>query len=491
MFSKIKHRISDLMDTMSEYLEVLPKMRETSSAVSDCLAAVEIIQSRLDAEEEVPAQSLNRLQKVREGFRLYRDPSQIHPESLERLMKHVRLLKETFEEEVKGKLNVVFLPYKASMWDSLATVYEAARRDENCVAKVVPIPYYQLSQNEAIPTYEGERFPDDVPITHYNDYDLASEEPDMIFVHNVYDQYNTLTRVHEMFYTTNLKKYTDMLVYVPYHVSSFIVPKEGVESLAYSLPTIANIDKIILVGEFLKKTAIRDGVPAEKLLVLGSPKLDVMVKAMQDEGAHPEAWMNKIQGKTVYVVNTGCLFFAAQPFQALEWLLDTFSISRLVDDAVVIWRPHPLTLISIMKYTPHFLEFYVDLTEKRIKGGDQLYNNIILDESDDYLPALKAADVLISTDGSLLRSYLLTEKKVLYWGESLPEESLLPPNVFYFAFNRSEPWYEVVKKFSAGYDPLAENRKGMAAKVYANADGTSGEKVYLAIKECVLEQRRG
>ncbi|MFS0555844.1 hypothetical protein [Brevibacillus sp. 179-C9.3 HS] len=496
MFLNMKRRISELMDTILEYIEVLPGLSKPDTAVLDCLNAIGAIQNQLQMEERVPFKTLDQLEIVKISFdEILNNHISINENTFELMHNKVVLLKEIFQEEINAKLNVVFFPYKASMWDSLASIYEAASKDENCVARVVPIPYYQLTQNEAIHTYEGEFFPDDIPIVHYSNYVLEDEQPDIIFVHNVYDQYNTITRVYEQYFTTNLKQYTDMLVYVPYHVSSFIPPTQGTKSLAYNLPTIENIDKIILVADFLKDSAIRDGVPSEKLLVLGSPKLDAMVNALKEDIAYPSEWKEKIEGKTVYLINTGCLFFASQPFLKLEKLVDFFNIARIAEDSVIIWRPHPLTLVSIMKYVPSFAEYYVNLTEKYIKGGDKFYNKIIIDETADYMPALKAADVLISADGSLLRSYLLTEKKVLYWDdrlywdESLPTESLLPEDVFYYAFNPDEPWFEVVKKFAKGYDPLAENRKGMASKVYVNTDGTSGEKIYHVIKECVLKRK--
>ena len=40
-----------------------------------------------------------------------------------------------------GRKEVVFLPYKAAMWDSLESVWKAADADENCDAYVIPIPY--------------------------------------------------------------------------------------------------------------------------------------------------------------------------------------------------------------------------------------------------------------------------------------------------------------------------------------------------------------
>ena len=48
-------------------------------------------------------------------------------------------LKELISESVIYK--VVFMPYKASMWDSLESVWMAADKDERCEALVVPITY--------------------------------------------------------------------------------------------------------------------------------------------------------------------------------------------------------------------------------------------------------------------------------------------------------------------------------------------------------------
>ena len=45
------------------------------------------------------------------------------------------------------KWEIVFLPYKASMWDSLESVWRAASRDEQCDVYVVPIPYFEKYSN--------------------------------------------------------------------------------------------------------------------------------------------------------------------------------------------------------------------------------------------------------------------------------------------------------------------------------------------------------
>lgn len=48
---------------------------------------------------------------------------------------------------MEERREVVFLPYKASMWDSLESVWKAADEDPNCDAYVVPIPYYDRNSD--------------------------------------------------------------------------------------------------------------------------------------------------------------------------------------------------------------------------------------------------------------------------------------------------------------------------------------------------------
>ncbi|MDQ0227133.1 hypothetical protein ACFPRB_21700 [Metabacillus niabensis] len=493
MFLKRKKKIINLFDTIAEMLNVLKNLSNPSLYIADCLEAIGAIHYQLLMEKKVPQKTIENLQVFQSVLNKYNSQiNHIDDIAVTNVIDKLNRLKEIFEEEVVTQLNIVFFPYKVTMWDSLESVYKAAEADEDCVTHVVPIPYYQLSQNEVIPTYEGDRFPKDIPVTHYSQYNLEEQEPDIIFVHNIYDNYNTITRVFEQYFTSNLKKYTDMLVYIPYHTPHFMFQEEDRRSLGYSIPSVKNVDRIIFANEMVKKAAIEDGVPKEKLLVLGSPKLDSMVKALKGEISIPEDWNGRIEGKTVYLINTGCLFFANNPFLKLERLIDIFNIPRYVQDSVVIWRPHPLTEISIKKYKPNFLEYYYDLTTRINNNENSSFSNVIFDETDDYIPALTVADVLITTDGSLLRSYLLTEKKVIFWddnkwkGSKLPN-SILDSNVFYYAFDNSKPWYRLAEEFSRGQDELASHRKGMAAKAYVNIDGTAGEKIHSTIKKCVMD----
>lgn len=489
MFLKKKNSLYELMNTVSEMAGVLCTLKTPQAFIPNCINALETISANLNRETTVPEKTVEQLKAVLKFFLEFeKDASLVNYKSVKSLNEQISALKAVFKKEVKAKLNVLFLPYKASMWDSLATVYDAAAKDPDCVAHVVPIPYYQISQNKKTLVYEGGSFPKDLPVTHFENYNLAEEQPDIIFVHNIYDNFNAVTCVPEMYFTSSLKKYTDMLVYVPYHITSFFKIKKGDVCYAYNIPTVGNVDKIVVAGDYVKKAAVRDGIPEEKVLALGSPKIDAMKAALNSDKPLPPEWRQKIKGKTVFVLNTGCMFFTAVPYDSVALLQMVFDMTRYVDKNVVIWRPHPLTLASIKRFIPSFEENYNSFTGRLRNGNDPYSKNVILDETDDYFQSLRAADVLLSDASSLLCTYLLTEKKVVYFAKEMPEGSLVPPDAFYYYYDEKEPWYELAKKFAEGYDPLAKNRRGVAAKVYANTDGTCGEKVYREIKKCVLQK---
>lgn len=113
------------------------------------------------------------------------------------------------ESDMKVKLEVVFCPYKASMWDFLESIWKACVKDADCDAYVVPIPYYDRNPDYTFRDmhYEGDMFPAYVPVTHYDSYDFEERSPDIIFIHNPYDDGNFVTSVDPRFYSGELKKH--------------------------------------------------------------------------------------------------------------------------------------------------------------------------------------------------------------------------------------------------------------------------------------------
>ena len=94
---------------------------------------------------------------------------------------HIRIA-NSIAHDVEVCREVVFLPYKASMWDSLESVWKAADEDPGCDAYVIPIPYYDKNPDGSFRElhYEGGEYPKDVPVVWYEDYDFEKRRPDMM-----------------------------------------------------------------------------------------------------------------------------------------------------------------------------------------------------------------------------------------------------------------------------------------------------------------------
>ena len=207
--------------------------------------------SELEAYCETLYQIVQNLDAV-EGYRKLWKTSQ----------KQLEIAKDEMEIELPQKKEIVFLPYKASMWDSLESVWRAAEDDSECEAYVIPIPYYDRNQDGSFREehYEGDLFPAYVPIIQYDEYDFELRRPDVIFIHNPYDGANVVTSVHPYFYSKNLKQFTDKLVYIPYFMLNGITygNKESVDSMKHfpMTPAVIHANKVIVQSEEMRRIYI-------------------------------------------------------------------------------------------------------------------------------------------------------------------------------------------------------------------------------------------
>lgn len=129
-------------------------------------------------------------------------------------------LKRRFEE-FPAKYRVLFLPYKYSMWDSLESIYEAAEKDPECEAYVMPIPYYDKDGHDNMIGMhdESDLYPKDLDVVSWREHTVDEINPDIIFIHNPYDDGNLVTSIHPDYYTRKLVRDDRLVVYVPYYVS--------------------------------------------------------------------------------------------------------------------------------------------------------------------------------------------------------------------------------------------------------------------------------
>lgn len=276
-------------------------------------------------------------------------------------------------EMPEDKKEVVFLPYKASMWDSLESVWKAADADENTDAYVIPIPYYDKNPDGSFQEehYEADLYPEYVPITRFDEYDFENRRPDMIFIHNPYDGFNYVTSVHPFFYSENLKKFTDELIYIPYFVLGEIDldNPDAVKGMEHFCLTqgVMHADKVIVQSENMKKAYVKvltdfmkehTGKDTreyweKKILGLGSPKFDKIMNTRKEDVAVPEEWRKVIEKedgswKKIILYNTSVQALLDHKEKMNRKIRDVLRVfQENQEEVALLWRPHPLIEATI------------------------------------------------------------------------------------------------------------------------------------------------
>lgn len=283
------------------------------------------------------------------------------------------------ENDKEVKKEILFLPYKASMWDSLESIWQAADEDkEHCQAFVVPIPYCDRNPDGTASTWhcEKDEFPDYVPTIDFNEYDIAKRRPDIIYIHNPYDEYNRVTSVDSRYYSHELKKYTKMLVYVPYFVMGDTIDESFCQASA-----VVNADKVIVQSEEIKRQyeAYYPGgnPPENKFLPLGSPKFDKVLSSKKEDFVLPDSWKKIIKGKKVILYNTSLSAMLENSDKVNEKLRYVFSVFKNRKDVALWWRPHPLMKSSMASMRPNILKEYESIETEYKQAGWGIYDDTV------------------------------------------------------------------------------------------------------------------
>lgn len=329
-------------------------------------------------------------------------------------------LGDALREERLFKKEIVFLPYKASMWDSLESIWQAAVADaEHCIAYVVPIPYADLTPEHTAKEWhiEKELFPDYVPTIDFRAVDLEKMRPDVIFIHNPYDDCNYVTSVDSRYYSRELKKYTDCLVYVPYYVSQETNQAEALAA-CIATPAALHVDLIIVQSEnmrqmyidvLLNHTNVKERhYWAARILGLGSPKYDKVLSGTKERFPLPDAWAQKIKGRKVFLYNTSLESLLAHSDKVGAKLRRMFDFFSAREDVVLWWRPHPLAKATIQSLRPEIAAEYEALEQAYIDAGRGIYDN-----GADFYPAVFWSDAYYGDASSVVYLYQETGKPIL------------------------------------------------------------------------------
>lgn len=503
----IKDNISQLLETIGEGLMYIADESNGGREVvfNDCVDATcsvgEVIEAQVleqgkqEAYQKLFDNIICELEKIKDGLVNEWDIKLAVNSGLEA----VQNMKQAIDME-EEKLEIVFMPYKVSMWDCMESVWETAQQDPTCECYVVPIPYYEKKDGKVYrEVYEGTEFPEQVPITHYSEYNFQERVPDVIFVHNPYDGCNTITSVHPNYYSDELKKVTTNLVYIPYFVAGTYMNWISA-TRSMTVPVLKNIDWVVAQSQVHKEMLMNVGVDESKIILAGNPKLDATIKTVSKNYLVPDAWQQKLSGKKVILYNSSITHL----------LVNNKSLAKLSDDldkilshpkCGVIWRPHPLLEATIIAMREELQEQYMLIKNKIIQSA-----NAVFDVSPNIYPAIQISDALMSDYSSIMFQYVVTGKPILSMDTEYgyfvnDEKPILATNYSSYYFRK--PWTlnehiafdekvmadrngtsieQFLDMIVKEKDPKKEQRMEELRNSLINTNGKCGEEVYKTLK---------
>lgn len=341
---------------------------------------------------------------------------------------------QLFKKEILPQYEMVFLPYKASMWDSLESIYLAARNDPRCIPVVMPVPYFDRREDGTLGSihYEGKSFPSYVPITDYQTYNITEHHPEAVFIHNPYDNANYITAVHPSYFSNRLQNLTELLVYVPYYVLES--QDDGSASPAYEAyaetPAAIYSDLVIAPSEGAADIWINALTKAtgeklrqywkNKILGLGSPKFDAVLYPPVQKDSIPDEWQKYLRpGHPVIFYNTsiGSFLNGGEAYFKKVKSVFTFFINHR--EISLLWRPHPLFTATVRSMRPNLMPEWEDTLNYYRE------NEIgILDETSELDRAIRLSSAYYGDYSSVAELFFRSDKSVLHQSLSVLDYSL-------------------------------------------------------------------
>ena len=409
MRAKDKQKILKTVDKLVEYNETLEKYRGSSKYFFDKILCE---CNKLVDEIDISDCSSEQCEALGEYKKLINSPEY-----------DADLVKKAFDvffqqiQEENETYRVLFLPYKYSMWDSFASIFEAAKEDENCEAYVMPIPYYDKDQEGNFTEMhdESESYPDDIGIISWQGNQVDEIDPDVIFIHNPYDGINLLTSIHPDYYTDKLVCKDRVVIYVPYYVSY----TDDEEISVFMGRAEYYTDYVIVQSEWYKEKfeleMLKHNIPKlwEKFVVLGNPKYDKIRGLIKYEYPLRDDWKEKLfdvsgDKKFTVLLDTTIEVLTKGKEKTLKKVEEVIDFFEKQKDFALIWRPHPLIKPTLRKMCPELIPTYVKLVD-RCKN----LNNCIFDDTNDMHTAIAWSDAFMGKYGSMIELYRVTKKPTI------------------------------------------------------------------------------
>lgn len=320
------------------------------------------------------------------------------------------------EKHTKNNLDVAFICYNASMWDSLESVYLLVKDKWNVE---VICPYY----------IKGQEITTDVDLMPKLDHNptttLTKEHYDIIFNNNPYDDGNLVTRIIPTYWNVKLAKICDTLVFIPYFCNPHGIEENIVLTNGFFCSNMVIVDTeevktycCKVMNKFCKEQMGKDLDFSEKIFAFGSPKYDKVLNDKKENYIIPSNWKDIIGDRKIILLNTSLKPFLQNPnkIEDLKYILNRYKNDP---NYVIWWRPHPLMRATIENLCPNKLEDYDFIVKWALES-----NCIIYDDTSDLHRAITLSDLSIMDISSVMYLYEKTGKRMVLMDDYIKNKNL-------------------------------------------------------------------
>lgn len=324
------------------------------------------------------------------------------------------------------KKEVVFLVYKPEYFGVYKEKWEEECKKENQEVYVIQIPYYEKKFKREMyhQHYDIEGYPDGVIVTPYGDYDFEIHRPDVVYIQNPFDEYNTATSIQPYHYTSHIRPFVDKIVYIPYLIGDEIDCRDerAIKMMDYyvKMPGVLLADEIIVPSDNWKKQYIEIlvRVLGEKARAMLEQQIRVDNRCCDDNYLFnfkvPEEWEKIIpvseyaSEKIIlyYVSVSSLIHYQEKMIEKIEKLFQF--IQGYKEKITILWYDDLITKEVLQKKYPYLFEQYYSLIEE-YKSKDW----IIFDDSGDVQRAICYSKAYYGDSGIIMNQFCETGKLVM------------------------------------------------------------------------------
>ena len=324
--------------------------------------------------------------------------------------------------------NIVFLILSPNMWDGFQTLWEDLSANSENNISVIQLSLFEKKDDEApkeLPSPTG-NLPKEITLLPCKEYDWEGNHTDVIYTQYAQDGSNLGFSVDPFFYVSNLRKYADSIVYIPYPVmtepsiKNDLIMRDLRPLLVYN--SLSFVDKIIVQSENMKnvyiellagKNEVQRNFWEKKISWEDYPRRAVLERYMKATPKMPELWKNSLlkadgsQKKTLFL-STSVNGILTQNHSLIRSTRAFFESSLAdIDNTAIIWRPYPLIPDVLRKMRPQLIEDYNKLVDFFSNSGLGVF-----DDSSSPSMAITFSDEYVGDPCGIMELFKITGKPV-------------------------------------------------------------------------------